>query len=121
MAADECRDATVIARLRADGHDIVFFQEVSRGADDLVVLQTASDQQRILLTEDKDFGELVVHFGLPAFGIVLLRLPEIGTDAKLERLRVVLRDFGNRFANALVVVEPDRIRFRPLYRPKSMP
>lgn len=69
--ADECCDQPLVEGLRADGHDVVYIREVMAGAEDAAVLQMAAEQERILLTEDKDFGELVVRLRLPAFGIVL--------------------------------------------------
>ena len=68
LLADECSDALVVDGLRGDGHDVLYVREVARGSDDDTVLQMAADQQRILLTEDKDFGELVVRLKLPAHG-----------------------------------------------------
>src|SRR5262249_8982256 len=66
FAADECCDEVLVAGLRSDGHDVSYAMESSPGADDRTVLQHAHAEQRILLTEDKDFGELVVRLGLPA-------------------------------------------------------
>jgi predicted nuclease of predicted toxin-antitoxin system len=64
--ADECCDALVVAGLRQYGHDVLFVPEVARGAHDETVLSRAAADARIVLTEDKDFGELVVRLGLPA-------------------------------------------------------
>jgi predicted nuclease of predicted toxin-antitoxin system len=64
--ADECCDAFLVTGLRSDGHDVLYIKEIAPGSDDNVVLQMAAKQQRILLTEDKDFGELVVRLRLPA-------------------------------------------------------
>jgi len=57
LLADECCDGMVVAGLRADGHDIVYVQESAPGSEDASVLLSAYTQQRVLLTEDKDFGE----------------------------------------------------------------
>ena len=59
LLADECCDAGLVAALRADGHDVLYALESLRGATDDEVLKRANDDERILLTEDKDFGELV--------------------------------------------------------------
>jgi predicted nuclease of predicted toxin-antitoxin system len=92
----------------------VFIKEVAPGADDDTVLNMANDQHRILLTEDKDFGELVVRHGLPAYSIVLLRLNPADSFAKLIRLRDVIESHGDQFAGSFVVVDETKIRFRPL-------
>ena len=64
--ADECRDEATVAALRHDGHDVVYAVESLRGAPDEEVLARAVSEQRILLTEDKDFGEVLAEF--VAFG-----------------------------------------------------
>jgi predicted nuclease of predicted toxin-antitoxin system len=117
LLADECCDAVVVAGLRADGHDVFYVMETARGADDRVVLQTAADQQRLLLTEDKDFGELVVRLALPAYGLVLLRMNPADSAGKLARLREVLLHEGHRLASSFVVVDQNKVRFRPLHPP----
>lgn len=71
--ADECCDADMIASLREGGHDILYITEFKPGTVDEEVLKKAFDENRILLTEDKGFGELVFHLRKPARGIILLR------------------------------------------------
>jgi predicted nuclease of predicted toxin-antitoxin system len=115
--ADECCDAPVVAGLRQDGHDVLFVMETARGADDQTVLQLAAGEDRILLTEDKDFGDLVVRLGLPAYGIVLLRMNPADSDAKLARLREVLHQDASRLPHSFVVVDEGKARFRPLRSP----
>jgi predicted nuclease of predicted toxin-antitoxin system len=56
--ADECCDAGIVKSLRGDGHDVTFVVEQNPGASDDEVLLSAYNEGRILLTEDKDFGEL---------------------------------------------------------------
>lgn len=113
--ADECCDALLVAGLRKDGHDVFYVAESARGSPDETVLRLAADQQRIVLTEDKDFGELVVRLGLPAYGIVLVRMNPADSGAKLTRLRAVLDKHGSRLAHSFVVVDPGKARFRPLH------
>lgn len=55
--ADECIDAGLVTRLREAGHDVLYAAEVSSGASDADVLRLADEQDRVLLTEDKDFGD----------------------------------------------------------------
>jgi predicted nuclease of predicted toxin-antitoxin system len=70
VLADECCDAPLVRGLRSDGHDVLYAKEIAPGADDEFVLELACSERRILLTEDKDFGELVVRLGMPAYGIL---------------------------------------------------
>jgi len=72
--ADECCDRDFVEELRQSGHDVLYIFELKRGATDDEVLALAFDQRRILLTEDKDFGELVYRLKKPAHGIILIRI-----------------------------------------------
>lgn len=68
--ADECFNGAIVSAARAAGFDVVRAVDVCPSADDEVVLATAFQQQRVLLTEDKDFGDLCVRLGLPTEGVV---------------------------------------------------
>jgi predicted nuclease of predicted toxin-antitoxin system len=114
LLADECCDVLVVYGLRADGHDVLYVKESARGADDDAVLQLAFGQQRVLLTEDKDFGELVVRLKRPAHGVVLLRINPSDTDKKLARLRHLLHHHAHRLSSSFVVLDEKKARFRPL-------
>ena len=117
FVADECCDALLVTGLRRDGHNVLYVMDSARGADDEAILQISVAEQRILLTEDKDFGELVVRFGLPAYGIVLLRMHPSDSDGKLVRLREVLHQHASRLPRSFVVVDQSKARFRPLHSP----
>ncbi len=112
--ADECCDAGLIAGLRADGHDVLAVVDVLRGATDDVVLERAASEDRILLTEDKDFGDLTLRLGKPAVGIVLIRIDPAEHSLKEERVRILVERFGNRLAGQYCVISEDRFRFRSL-------
>ena len=114
LAADECCDAPLVDALRADGHDVLYVREIAPGTDDDTVLQMAAGQQRILLTEDKDFGELVVRLKLPAYGVVLVRMNPADSAAKLARLRHLLLRHAHRLPGSFVVLDEKKARFRPL-------
>lgn len=114
LVADECCDALLVNGLRSDGHDILYVKDIAPGTDDETVLQMAADQQRILWTEDKDFGELVVRLRLPAYGIVLLRMNPADSAAKLARSRYLLLHHAQRLPGSFVVLDETKIRFRSL-------
>ena len=73
--ADESCDVIVVDGLRAAGHDVLAIAEASPGTDDVEVIRLAVSEQRILLTEDKDFGQLVFAQRERAGGILFLRYP----------------------------------------------
>ena len=112
--ADECCDAGLVEALRADDHDVLYAQELLRGGVDDDILAVAYSQDRILLTEDKDFGELVYRLGRPARGVILLRFDVAERHLKLPRLRVLITERSWQLTGAFVVVEPDKFRVRPL-------
>jgi len=73
--ADESCDFAVVRALRAAGHDVVAVAELDAGLEDDSVVARALDEHRVLLTEDKDFGQIVFASGRPAAGVVFIRFP----------------------------------------------
>ena len=63
------------------GHDCIHAERISPGLSDAEILQLAVDQNRIILTSDKDFGELVFRHGFPALGVILLRF-DVATESE---------------------------------------
>ena len=112
--ADECCDAALVDALRSDGYDVLYAIESLRGATDDELLAVAFSDRRILLTEDKDFGELVYRLQRPAHGVVLLRFDVADRALKLPRLRDLLEQEAERLVGAFVVLEVNKIRVRPL-------
>jgi predicted nuclease of predicted toxin-antitoxin system len=111
---DECCDADMVDALRVDGHDVLYATESLRGATDDELLTCAVSEDRILLTEDKDFGELVYRLQRTAHGIVLLRFDVVDRALKIPCLRYLLKQEAERLRGAFVVLEVDKVRFRPL-------
>jgi len=74
LLADENIEQQVVERLRQDGHAVLYVAEMEPGIPDELVLQRANDERSMLITGDKDFGELVFRQGLVHLGVVLIRL-----------------------------------------------
>ena len=74
LLADESVDGPVVERLRQEGHEVVYVAEISPSVVDEEVLQRANTSAALLVTADKDFGELVFRQGRLHAGVVLLRL-----------------------------------------------
>lgn len=111
---DECCDAGLVAGLRADGHDVSYVLEGRTGISDDEVLQNAFVAGRILLTEDKDFGELVYRLKKPACGIILMRIDVETRSEKLPRLKTLIDKHAGLLPGHFVVVDLNKYRFRPL-------
>lgn len=113
--ADQCVGIPILQALEAAGIDVVRSSEVlPTSAPDADVLALAVHQERFLLTEDTDFGEMVVRLGLPALGIIRLDLKGLSRGERVERAVNAMRKIGDQAKGALVTVEPTRIRIRQL-------
>lgn len=112
--ADECCDAELVHALRQDGHDVLYAVESLRGASDDDLLARAFSENRVLLTEGKDFGELVYRLRRRMWGIVLLRFDVAERGRKIPRLRSLLAYEAGRLPDAFVVLEANKVRIRPL-------
>jgi predicted nuclease of predicted toxin-antitoxin system len=116
LLANESLPRAAVDMLRLMGHDVLWIAEECPSVRDEYVLELAVRESRILLTQDKDFGELAFRRGLPATsGVVLLRLAPIPSlVTELAR-----KAFSGRadFCGKFVVVEEGRIRERPLPTP----
>ncbi len=112
--ADECVDAALVARLRADGHDVIYMAEIAPAASDAEVMARALRDNRLLLTEDKDFGDLVFRQGRQAPGIVLLRVDPSMHTLKQDRLAAAIARFGDNLFGRYMIVEEARFRSRPM-------
>lgn len=112
--ADENFPGDAVRSLRASGHDVAWIRTAAPGTKDVDVLATAAREERVLLTFDKDFGELAWRVKLPAAcGVVLFRLPMKSPGAAGEVLagRLSARsDWAGHFS----VVELSRVRMRQL-------
>jgi predicted nuclease of predicted toxin-antitoxin system len=112
--ADENVSRLVVERLRHDGHDVVSIAETRPGAPDGDILKAADADARILITEDRDFGELVVRQRLGLRGVILLELDRLTNAAEADALADVVSTHAGRLDDNLIVVEPGRVRVRPL-------
>ncbi|RPD41646.1 DUF5615 family PIN-like protein [Chitinophaga barathri] len=112
LLADEGVDKPIIDKLRLSGLDVHYILETNQGADDETVLSIANAEERILLTQDKDFGELVYRLQKVHFGIILIRLGTQPPSQKADFLTRVLLEYGAKLPNAFTVIQPNAIRIR---------
>ncbi len=109
---DENVDTRLALFLRQQGHNVsAIVQDYVRALDDHEVLGIAALEQRVLITDDLDFGELVVRERLPHAGVVLFRLGGADLQTKQDRLQFVLRNHVQDLM-ALVVVTARGVRVR---------
>jgi predicted nuclease of predicted toxin-antitoxin system len=117
--ANENFPLDAVEAVRNIGHDVAWIRTDAPGSNDRDVLKRAMSEQRILLTFDKDFGNLAFQFGLPATcGIVLFRL-QASSSAALATLVMTALQSRTDWAGQFSVVEAGRIRIRPLPTPPT--
>jgi predicted nuclease of predicted toxin-antitoxin system len=108
---DECTGPAVAQWLREHGHDVFFVYDEARGMDDLDVVQKACAENRILITNDKDFGERIYRERRPHRGVILLRLDDERAPVKIDTIRRLLTAYPDQLADQYVVVSQERVRF----------
>jgi predicted nuclease of predicted toxin-antitoxin system len=108
--ADENCDYAIVRSLRDAGHDVVAVCEVSPRATDPEVIDQCVRENRVLITEDKDFGQLVYASGARATGVVLLRFPADRRAGLLQALLRVIETRGEQLVGRYVVIQPGRAR-----------
>ncbi len=112
FVCDEGVDRSVVEQLRADGHDVVYIAELSPSISDDDVLREANARGAVLVTADKDFGELVFRLGKLSAGILLVRLHELATNERASLVGAVVRDHGAELIGAFSVLSPTKLRIR---------
>ena len=109
--ADESCDFAVVRALRSEGYDVLAVSEYMQRSDDRDLIEQSYRENRILLTEDKDFGWLVFASHAVSAGVILIRYPN-NVRSKLGQSVLQLVDqHGGELVNAFVVVQPGQIRF----------
>ncbi len=114
FVADESCDFAVVRALRQLGHDVTAIAEMDAGADDDFVIARAVSEQRVLLTEDKDFGQLVFASRRPAAGVVFMRFPASARASLASEVCAFVRDNESAIAGSFATLQPGRARISRL-------
>ena len=112
LLCDEGVDSRIVEQLRRDGHDALYVAEMEPGIGDSVVLQRANEHNALLVTEDKDFGELVYRQGLVHLGVVLVRLHGLSSATKSRIVSAIFVQHEMEMANSFTVISPGMVRIR---------
>ena len=106
---DRCAGRRLAEWLHSEGHDVLYSPELGPDPGDEALLAVATQQNRVLVTIDADFGKLVFSKAQPHSGII--RLPDVPADQRITLMRQVLVRFPEELeARAIVTVRGDRIR-----------
>ena len=113
FVADESVDYPIVLRLREAGHTVMAIVELDPGLSDADVLAYANQRNNVLLTGDKDFGELVFRDGRQTCGVVLVRLAGLPPIDKAVIVADVVAQYGAQLKGAFSVITPNTVRIRP--------
>jgi predicted nuclease of predicted toxin-antitoxin system len=112
LVADEGVDKAIIDALRAAGFSVTYFAEAGSGSSDQEILAAANQSQTLLLTCDKDFGELVYRQRLATAGVVLIRLDGLSAEAKARIVQATMTAHVSELDDAFAVISPGLLRIR---------
>ncbi|MBZ4187462.1 DUF5615 family PIN-like protein [Niabella beijingensis] len=110
--ADEGVDRSIVNCLRGLNFDVYYVIEEIRSLDDKTLLQIATKEKRILITRDKDFGELVFRLNQVHSGVLLLRLEGCTTQERAAIVCSLTEKYQDQLPNAFTVIQKDAIRIR---------
>ena len=108
--ADESCDFGIVRALRAGGHDVLAIGERTSRSDDTELLRLAHSENRILLTEDKDFGWLVFASQEKSAGVILIRFPGDARKTLVKSVLNVVNEHANELGQSFAVIEPGSLR-----------
>ena len=111
---DESIDRQIVSSLRRDGHAVRYVAKMEPGISDDMVLDLANEEADVLLTADKDFGELVFRQGRLAPGIMLVRLAGLSPARKAEVVASAINQHSGELPGAFAVLTPRSFRIRRL-------
>ncbi len=113
LLADESVDRQIVERLRQDGFNIFYIAEVEPSISDETVFELANEKESLLITADKDFGEMVFRDGkLSLGGVVLLRLAGLSSEKKSQIISDAFKLHKSEFSKAFSVIESGKVRIR---------
>ncbi|HEV7379114.1 MAG TPA: DUF5615 family PIN-like protein [Dyadobacter sp.] len=112
ILADENIDYPVVRKLREKGFEVFSIMDMHQGENDDFVLSVANKLGCILLTNDKDFGDLIIRRQLPHKGVILLRLSSHDLTEIADIVTTVLNKYKEEIVNKFTLVSDTKIRIR---------
>jgi len=109
---DVCVGKAVEDWLVANAYDALTVREIDPRMSDADVLKLAVSEQRMVVTLDKDFGELVYHSGLSHAGVLLLRIEDASGKEKIDVLKRILATHEGKLLNNFCVYQDGKLRIR---------
>lgn len=112
LLADESVDRPIVEKLRGAGYSVLYVAEIEPGISDEEVLNSANEENALLLTADKDFGELDFRQRRMSLGVVLIRLSGLSAAKKSEIVLSTFKQHNKEFLNSFSVISAGGVRIR---------
>lgn len=112
LLADESVDFGIISNLRQKGIVVVSVLEDFPGSKDTEVLKFAQDKQYLLVTEDKDFGELTYRLKLDHCGIMLIRLNDLPRNERIQLTTEIIETYFDKMKDNFSVLTTKGLRIK---------
>ncbi len=110
--ADEGVDRSIVDRLITSDFNVYYVVDEIRSLDDETLLHMAVTEQRILITRDKDFGELVFRMGQAHAGVILIRLDGYDTNERADIVCSLIQQYAEQLPKSFAVIQKGIIRIR---------
>ncbi|MDO8537624.1 MAG: DUF5615 family PIN-like protein [archaeon] len=111
---DESSGRKLFNFLKQNNYDVLFVADILHGAADVQILEFAQKEKRIIITNDKDFGELIFRFKLPSHGVILLRIKEDFPEIRQQFVITMLKQFADKLEKQFIVITESRVRIRKI-------
>lgn len=109
--ADANVEKPIIDFLRKQGYDVKWIPDYNCEILDEDLLEITNIEKRVLITNDKDFGELIFLQKRLSKGIILIRVKSQSVKIKLKLIKSLLQNYGNKILNHFVVITDKKLRF----------
>ncbi len=98
--------------LNLKGYDTKAVRELDPRMTDTEILQIAVDENRMVITMDKDFGDLIYQMNMPHAGVILLRLDSYSSEEKTKIIQIILEEHMTKIIGKFSVYKDGRLRIR---------
>ena len=118
LLADENIERSLVLWLRGQGHNVLWVPESLSSLSDRDIVKAASEQRRVILTYDLDFGELLLRERLHCEGVILLRCKKLTREERIEWFQRWWPELESKASERFVILQNNRLRVRPFWQEK---
>jgi predicted nuclease of predicted toxin-antitoxin system len=102
--------------LMEEGHDTKAVRDIDPRMEDEEIVRVAVEENRMIVTMDKDFGELVYHSSMRHCGVILLRLEDAPGAEKLQVVKHIIKNYSSQIKDSFCVFQNNRLRIKKINR-----